>query len=471
MPKISNVTEQPELQTREIIYPIIEVQKGTGLNALDVETCKSLLGWSNSPLPERPDEPHMFVDMHGEKVWCHNNVNADYTNRPLTWPNVLALKQEHLRKKWRFNGETVIIGQTGLVLNGQHQMIALVLAAQEWSLYPEDWDTWSEEPTMEKLVVFGVPEDDATVNTMDTCKPRTLSEVIFRSSLFQAMPNKDRKTCAKICEHAVRLLWHRTGVSLDAFAPRRTHSEALDFITRHPKLLSCVKHIFEENDKGLISAILSPGYSAALMYLMGSCNTSPEKYHNADIAHEVLLNWDNFSKAEDFFSLIAGSTKLQALNKSITELAIQSRDNRDSRIAVLLKGWLVFVQDKPVTLSHLKLDFNEEGKLCECPTAGGVDRGNPKDDMTEDEPTEQEKAEHKAAEQAVKQEKRKGKSKKSSYPEVGDSVWVTEEEGNWDGELVEVYQAQGKPVGKVKSHGTGKIFEAPLERISLTEPD
>lgn len=471
---------------REVLYPEVSVNKAYGEHALTFEVVKKLLGWSESPNPELPNEPYLFKDINDKPIWCHNVITKTYRNRFITWSNVLALKQEILRGHWKRNGESLIIGKSAFVLNGQHQMIAFCLAVQEWNLYQEDWsDVWPTEPTLEKLVVFGIEEDDATVNSMDTAKPRSLVEVIERSEVFASMKNAERKECAKITDHAVRLLWHRLGVKLDAFAPRRTHSEAMDFIGHHPKLLECVKHIFEENSEQKIVDVITPGYAAALMYLMATSSSDPLKYHDADIFSEANANLENYDKAADFFVLISGEAKeMAAIREYTLSLKIDGLDTRDAKMALLCKAWTLFIQEATIDIDGLRLDFSsgdsDVRKLAECPTTGGIDRGNPKDDLGEDEePTEEEIAEHKAAEEAIRQERLKGKAtggkglkagKSSKKIELGDHVWVSEDGGKWDGELVEIYDANGKPVGKVKSTATGKSFDAPLEMISLTEP-
>lgn len=472
---------------RETLYPEVSVNKAYGEHALTFEQVKKILGWSESPNPELPNEPCLFKlppDLGGKAIWCHNVITRTYRNRFLTWGNVLALKQEHLRRRWKRNGETLIVGKSGFVLNGQHSCIGFCLACLEWATYKDDWsDVWETEPTMEKLVVYGIEEDDDTVNSMDTAKPRSLVEVIERSEVFASMKNAERKECAKITDHAVRLLWHRLGVKLDAFAPRRTHSEAMDFIGHHPKLLECVKHIFEENSEQKIVDVITPGYAAALMYLMATSSSDPLKYHDADIFSEANADLENYDKAADFFVLVSSeASEMKAIREYILSLKIDGLDTRDAKMAVLCKAWTLFIQEATIDIDGLRLDFSsgdsDARKLAECPTTGGIDRGNPKDDLGEDEePTEEEIAEHKAAEAAIRDEHLKGKAttkhvkgKKSTSIEVGDHVWVSEDGGKWDGELIEIYDANGKPVGKVKSTATGKSFDAPLEMISLTEP-
>jgi hypothetical protein len=220
--------------SRVALYETPYLELASGDKAITVEYAKKLLGWTVEDDKEKFNANYLLKDFSGKKVRCSNNV----TNRPLYMAVVKVLIQEILRKRWRLNGESLIIGSTGLILNGQHTLIALILAGQQWEKDPEACDQWTTEPTIDKAIVFGIDESDMTVNTMDTCKPRSLADVIYRSEFFSGIKAGDRQACARIADYAVRILWHRTGAGLDAFAPRRTHAESLDFIARHPRLLS-----------------------------------------------------------------------------------------------------------------------------------------------------------------------------------------------------------------------------------------
>lgn len=484
------------VSTRLILYAEIKVGKCIGLESITAAQCKDLLGWSNNPLQSMPNEPHLFTDSNGQKVWCHNAVNPDYRNRNFQFPHALGLKQEILRKNWEVNGETIIIGKTGCTLDGNHSMVALVLAAQEWEKHKDKWDNWKTEPTIEKLIVYGIDESDKVVNTIGTGRPRSLEDVIFRSDIFSKMRVSERKVCAKITSHAIKLLWHRLGISQNAFAPRQTHKESLDFIARHPTLLKCVRHIFSENKDKQIQSVITPGYAAAMMYLMSMSRTSPKAYHDTDSPNESCCDSSTYSLAEEFFVSISSQAKTFApLFDASRNIEHQSRE---CKLALVSKAWLLFAGGSKITKDGIKLNLSEEYKLTECPTVGGIDKGNPKDDHAADEPSDAEKNGHKEAENAIKAERLNGHkveteikpvpikkgfgtpavaskpakktSKKKTIPEVGDTVYVSEDGGYYEGELIEIYDARGKQVGKVKDL-RGKTFDAPLENITLDEPD
>src|SRR5690606_8050237 len=122
---------------------------------------------------------------------CHNNIR----NRDIDKIKVSELVQEILRGHWVMNCESLIIGVTGIVLNGQHTLIALVLATQQWEEVGKDSqirEVWPNKPTIDKLIVFGASEEDKVVNTMDTAKPRSLGDVIFRSDYFADAKRADK---------------------------------------------------------------------------------------------------------------------------------------------------------------------------------------------------------------------------------------------------------------------------------------
>lgn len=386
--------DKPELPEREVLYPEIEVQIFLGDKGAPFtdEMAKELLGWreesENIKFPNQGTGPsdYLFRDTRGKKIQCSNNV----ANRPLDLANVAALQQEILQLKWRMNCENRIIGKTGLVLNGQHTFIALIFACQTWEDKRGQYAPWwKTRPTIDTLIAFGAEETDDVVNTMDTCRPRSLQEVIYRSEYFRDMPHAKRKTASKRLADAVKMLWHRTGASLDAFHPKRTHSESLYFIERHPKVLACVKHVVEEDDsEGKIGKFLSVGYAAALLYLMGSSMTERETdakdgYCQVDTPSEAQLNWERWDEAQEFFVFLAsGDKRLAPIREALGELLERGAGTVAERMALLVHAWNAWIADGEVTLADLQLEYatSEDGErvLAECPSVGGVDLGNPK---------------------------------------------------------------------------------------------
>src|SRR4051812_18883674 len=99
---------------RPVLHQEISAQMAIGEDAISVQLAKDLLGWTDDANAAKlaGADSHHLLDRDGKKVWLLNNVN----NRPI-YPQVYeGLVQEHLMKRWRFNGEPIIIGKTGLVL-------------------------------------------------------------------------------------------------------------------------------------------------------------------------------------------------------------------------------------------------------------------------------------------------------------------------------------------------------------------
>lgn len=369
--------EAPE---REVIYPQIKTVLEEQLTA---DKAKELLGWEEESENIKFRDEYLLRDMKGTKIRCNNNV----INRPIYLGNVERIRQDILRGNWKFNGETIIVGKTGYILNGQHQLVALILSHQEWEEHRGKWcNTWNEEPpSISKLVVFGVEEDDDTVNTMDTCKPRTLADVLYRSKFFaDVVSSRDRRIVATMLQNAIRMLWYRTGASSDAFAPKQTHAESISFVERHPKLLECVRHIFEENGtSNAIGKYISPGFAAGLLYLMAACDTSEDgPYQVSDTPDESMLSFDAWEDACDFFvALAGGDVKLDAVRQAIAAVKDEEGGSIQACSAILIKAWSLYYAGKSITTKDVALEYvrDDDGfeYLAESPTVGGIDLGTP----------------------------------------------------------------------------------------------
>lgn len=367
-----------EAPVRKVLYPKYDFQLAIGPKALDATTAKKLLGWKE--LPEGATDGYTLVDRNGKKVRLENNI----TNRPWYSSVTMGLLEKIKRKRWRFNFEPVIIGKTGLVLNGQHTLIAAVFAEQEYAKNTAHWSQWWEEaPTIDKGVAFGADEDDDVVNTMDTCKPRSLADVLYRSKFFRDMKADVRKVASRMTEWAIKFLWLRTGVDADAYAPKMNHSEAVDFLNRHERILECVKHIMEENSKGAISKYFSPGMAAGVLYLMGSATSDVDVYRPMTSPDESVLDWELWDKATDFWVLLgSGGKELHELRMAMGALGGEEADSVPSareKLVVLAKAWKFFSVGDAFKAEELTPAYHTDQDgikiLAECPIFGGIDVG------------------------------------------------------------------------------------------------
>lgn len=484
--------KKPVEEERPVKYNKITMKIFCGDKGLTEVQAKRLLGWQEAG----DNQQKLFTDAEGKGIVCHNNT----ANRPLYMGNVAALKQEILRRRWYLNGENRIIGCTGLVNDGQHTLIAFVLAVQEWRLHPELWKQyWPTEPTLETSIILGVSEEDKVVNTLNTGKPRSLADVIYRSPYFADMNNSTRKVVANVASYCIQLLWKRTGVK-ETLVVIRTHSESLDFITRHERLLECVKHIYVENgSEKRLGEFISPGYAAGLLYLMASSSTDPVEYRDSDNPNEGMLSWDNWDRACDFWAYLAGGNEQfgaipKAMGKIMNEVG--QRPSLSERCAILVKAWLAYVADETIDAKVLKLRYHTEDgvrSLVDFPSAGGIDLGNPdsSDSPGNDEPTAgdptPEEIKDRSAEVRDKKPKQKSSEQKPDDPEptkppkkkrrrdssdlLSRMVWVAEDnpENDWRGKVVEILGRNAKVKVGQGFQGAGSTRAVTVDRLSAKQ--
>jgi hypothetical protein len=386
-------------KVRKVVYPELKGKVGW----LTAENARTFLGWKQSPDPSKPYNEFLFKDRNEVPTKCHNVE----MQRPFYSSVALQWMGEILGGHWNgdggeANGEAIVIGRTGLTLDGKHRLIGLALAEQEWLKNPDKYPYWQEEPKIHVFINLGVREDLRSVNTLNTGKPRSLADAIFASGLFgelDSSKSKDKraiKALSRMADYAVRLLWFRTGANEDAFAPKRTHAESLDFIQRHPKILECVKHIYEENGKeDKLKAYPSPGYAAALLYLMASAKTLRENeegtgYTQVSCPTEDLLDWSTWNLACEFWTKLAANDKgFASLSETVAEfLDIEGGSFKDERIALIVKAWWRFAEGRKITPETIALETVVDGegvqRLAECPLVGevygdisGIDIGQP----------------------------------------------------------------------------------------------
>jgi hypothetical protein len=365
----------PQTIEREIQYPKLVVKQYVGEKHLSAKVAMQLLGWEAEGDNDFGDD-YAFKDANGVKVRCTNNQ----INRPVYFANITKLRQDILRGEWRLNGSPRVIGKTGQLIDGQHTLISLVLAAQLWrkdqALYQ---DIWPGEPTIDTLIVFGIDEDDKTVNTFDTGKPRSLSDVLYRLPYFREKSRKDRERMTRALDFAIRNLWLRTGVKA-SFEIKPTMAEQVSFLVRHPKLIDCVDVVYElDGDDRHISRYLSLGVAASLLYLFGCAGAKRKAYHQAEEPNEGLLTWKFYKTARTFFQEFAeGADSVIALRHRLATIGDDIDSvSRKVKEALFVVAWNAYVDEKPVDANSLLLDFstNDDGitRLATIPGIGGID--------------------------------------------------------------------------------------------------
>ena len=461
--------------SREVIYDKFFVKTFRGEKALTAEQAKKFLGWEEEG-KEKFENNFLVKDNDGKKIRCNNNQR----NRWFTQSNCDALMQEILRGHWKFNCVNRIIGKTGLILSAQHTLIALVLAVQKWEKDPEKYPFWKTEPTMETTIAFGCDEDDETVDTIDTGRSRTYAEVIYRKDYFASLPPKDRKKASRVLDYAVKLAWDRTGVK-NAFAIRRTHSESDDFVARHPKIIECARHIYEEDGSNKqVAFYISPGSAAGLLYLMACSTTEPKKYLQDENPREELLDWKHWDKACDFWVNLAGnSPETDCVRKALIKLTNEGRKNYASQCAIVIKTWNCYLTGEEITPKVLRLRYETDDhgyeQLIGCPTVGGIDVGD-KEDIeiaTRGDPTPEEIEERATEVRSTpppEKKKPRRRFKGNTSKLVGKVLWVDDGVEPWRGKVVEVEGKNARLKCLSGFKGAGNVRPATVASLSKSQP-
>ena len=337
--------------------------------------------------------------LNGDKVRCGYNAH----NRHFREQWALQLAQDILSKHWLLNYENIIISLYGNVVSGQHRMIGFVLACEMWE-QDEHWrQFWPEMPTLETSIATGVPESQELIDTLDNTLKRTLGDVIFTDAervfagwkvkekqkdrvVERLLNSREKDEVSRFLATATDLLWERTGAG-SSHHEFKTHSEMKAFQNRHPKLLACVKHIFEENqDRAINNLKLYAGHCAACMYLMASAKSKPDDYRSLEPAPaEAALTFDLWDKASQFWvDLAAGRLKgvTDALAKLVDPDTLQATGRAIEKLCILGKAWNLYALDKKpteelVTLRYITNKLTGEVSLHDDDWVGfgGIDLG------------------------------------------------------------------------------------------------
>lgn len=391
-PAPPGVADERTGSDRPVVYPEPVVKEyrrvPDGDFSLTAADARDILGWEEETEDVKFGEDHVrcLLPLVGRKVRLVHNTR----NRPIDVPWLLTLRQEHLNRRWRMNWETIVVSKTRQVNSGQHRLISLVLAELERLRDLQDerhWvKNWPGPVTMESLVVFGAEEDDETFRTLNCGRAMSYSDVLFRSSLLARFEPDRREKLAKAIDFAVRVLWDRTGLGKDPYAPRRTHGESDRFLLGHTRLVRAAEHVLEEtsgNPAARSNLSVGPGTAAALLYLFAASGSDPRAWRQAAVPDETLLDLGHWDRAEEFFSLLVGnSPSLRAVRSALglVDDPAHGCGTSQERTDILVRAWNVFRDGSDPGPADCRLEYeeDEDGGLKQVgghPDVGGIDRG------------------------------------------------------------------------------------------------
>lgn len=378
MPKLKSKPVVKKTDEQQYVYPTKEVALCVGADALTASTARALLGWME---PEKGSKfaNAAFKDRNKVGIVCSNNSH----NRPFYTATAMQWMYEILAGNWKFNGESIIIGRNGQILDGQHRLVGLVWTAQEWLKDPLKYPFWKTIPTIEAILVFGVDEAINTVNTLNTGRPRSLTDAIYASKLFNAVDSKEAKQLSRVVDYTVRTLWVRTGYNVLAFSSRRTHAESLSFVDKHPTLLKCVQSVVSLKESyPSIDEGLTLGYCAGLMYLMAASLSAGENkqctgYRQVAEPTEDCLDMACYDMALGFWVKLAAG-EFPDVDEALGEQILNST-GQEAAATVVIKAWNLHQHDEIPTyeavLPLFARDYEGCTELVEHPLIDGIDQG------------------------------------------------------------------------------------------------
>ena len=163
-------------------------------------------------------------------------------NRPVSLSTVQRYAQEIKAGRWTMNGQPIIFGKDGQLLNGQHRLKAVVAANKQ----------------IETLVVYGI--ENETFDTIDDGNKRSLADVFFVKG--EGNP--------KLLSSGVRFLWVYATGQMKTRDLRRgkiaTKAVLENTLDKHPGLRSSVKFysMLKKRPGGLL---IPAGMAIGLHYL------------------------------------------------------------------------------------------------------------------------------------------------------------------------------------------------------------
>lgn len=246
-------------------------------------------------------------------------------NRPISKANVKDLKQKIEDGSYRLNGEPLIFDWDGILTNGQHTLQACLESGK----------------TIQKYVIIGLDPD--TFSSLDGGKTRKLDDVL-------SVHGEDHAKELAIALRLVHIMVNRKKVrNMGKFH----HDAALKELESHPDLKDSVAFILELETP--CSYVMSPGYAAALHYLMmGACEDDSEHIVVEQFWKDVV-EMDNVSK----------NNPAARLNKRLIAHKQQAEGkhlSRDQIVEHVIKAWILY-RDKQELKKELSVAKSEEGTL------------------------------------------------------------------------------------------------------------
>lgn len=224
-------------------------------------------------------------------------LTANTLNRPMGLGTKNYYRDMILNGHYLFNGQPIILGEDGTLLDGQHRLQAIVDA----------------EIAVPVLVVVGVPHGDKAFQTLDTGRKRSVADTLATLGEGQI---------SRVLSSALRWLYaYYTQQMLNTNAIRLTNAQYVDLLNQNPGLRASAEYINRRAEHG----IHQPGPFAFLHY---ACTRKHPEH--ADFFDRLLSGAGQVEGSPEW--LISRWLRNQRVGRTSSELTATT-------IAMVIKGW------------------------------------------------------------------------------------------------------------------------------------
>lgn len=211
-------------------------------------------------------------------------LNRSAKNRRLSEKKVQDYAKMMLDDEWRLNGEPIIIGKSGNLIDGQHRLKAVIYAGKR----------------IEMLVVEGV--DDDTFDTIDSGKSRSLGDVfstheIQNSQLVSSIVKKFSLMCCNKTSCFFRDYSKNTFSRRSLLNEYFDHRECFDEAAKFGNELYNKKRLASPANTGAIYSylVIAKGYEHEYVrfffnYLFSNKEYEDKKWHAANIVRGKIID-------------------------------------------------------------------------------------------------------------------------------------------------------------------------------------
>lgn len=254
----------------------------------------------------------MHVDQMQALDWLTSNTH----NRPLNKNMVRKIADDMRSGRWMDNGETIKFSKEGVLLDGQHRLMAIVEADVRIPL----------------IVVFGI--DEAAQSTIDIGAVRTIGNILS----LNGIPNGNKIAAVA----RVVLRYQQTPNMVWSTEKDPTKIELVEF-----SLENADKLVYASNSALAARKATNVNSTAygALAYLVQDCSKHIRKW---DDWHEAILYGHGLDK---------GDARLSFRNYHQRRKGQYSNWEGQVQVALAIKAWNAYVLNKPAQI--LRFGQNE----------------------------------------------------------------------------------------------------------------